>query len=382
MASSASSTVAHGQRLARVRRQIEAAGLDALLISHLPNVRYLTGFAGTAGTAIVAPDRAVLIVDFRYATAATDLAGATGHVFEAVVAERTSDVAVTAACRELACQRIGIEAASMPVARFNRLSGALAPAGAGLVGSADWCPSLVPTERIVESARIVKDEVEIAIMREAAARLSAVARDLRRFAVPGRTEREIAAGIDSAVRAAGFDRAAFDTIVASGPNSALPHARPTSRMLAQGEGVVLDFGGVYDGYCVDLTRTLHAGARPAALRRIFAAVAEAHAAAIAAVQPGVRASDIDAAAREVLGRHGLGEAFGHGTGHGLGLEVHEEPRVTKTGTAHPDSVIEPGMVFTIEPGAYVPGVGGVRIEDDILVTEGGAEILTDVPIEL
>ena len=380
----ASNLVAHlRQRVARVRKHVAAAGLDGFLVSHLPNVRYLTGFDGTAGTAIVTAGRMILLVDFRYATSARELAGAGADgLFEVRVAERTPDDTVPALFRELTCRRIGIEAASMPVARFNRLSGALAPAAAGLVVPAEICPSLVPTERIVEAGRIVKDESEIATMRVAAARLSGVARDLRRLVAPGRTERAIAAEIDAALRNAGFERTAFETIVASGPNSALPHARPTDRTVRDGEGVVLDFGGVYDGYCVDLTRTLYAGARPAPLHRLFAAVAEAHAAAIAAVKPGVRASDIDTAAREVLGRHGLGEAFGHGTGHGLGLEVHEEPRVTKAGAAHPDSVIEPGMIFTIEPGAYVPGVGGVRIEDDVLVVDGGAELLTDAPIDL
>jgi Xaa-Pro aminopeptidase len=370
------------QRLTRVRHTIAEAGLDALLVSHLPNVRYLTGFAGTAGSLVVTASRAVLIVDFRYATAAAHLAGGDGRgLFDVAVAETNPDDRLTGTLRELECGRIGIEAASMPVARFNRLSAALADGGEPLTGAAAACPSLVATDRIVERARLVKDESEVATLREAARRLSAVARNVPPLVAPGRIEQAIAADIDAAIRRAGFERSAFETIVASGPNSALPHARPTRRVVEQGEGVVLDFGGVYDGYCVDLTRTLHMGPRSAALRRIFAAVVEAHAAAVAAVKPGVRASDIDAAARGVLERHGLGAAFGHGTGHGLGLEVHEEPRLTKAGTAHPDSVVQPGMVFTIEPGAYVPGVGGVRLEDDVLVTERGAELLTDVPIE-
>jgi Xaa-Pro aminopeptidase len=144
--------------------------------------------------------------------------------------------------------------------------------------------------------------------------------------------------------------------------------------------VVLDFGGVYDGYCVDLTRTLPIGAVPSDLSRLGAAVREAHDAAIAFVRPGVRPSEIDGAARDVLARHGLAEAFGHGTGHGLGLEVHEDPRISRLPGALPDEPVVPGMVFTIEPGAYVPGIGGVRIEDDVLVVEGGCEVLTDVPI--
>jgi Xaa-Pro aminopeptidase len=366
-----------------VRHTIAEAGLDVLLVSHLPNVRYLTGFAGTAGSLVVSASRAVLIVDFRYATAAAHLAGGDGRgLFDVAVAETNPDDRLMGTLRELECGRIGIEAASMPVARFNRLSAALADGGEPLTGAPAACPSLVATDRIVERARLVKDESEVATLREAARRLSAVARNVPPLVAPGRTEQAIAADIDAALRRAGFERSAFETIVASGPNSALPHARPTRRVVEQGEGVVLDFGGVYDGYCVDLTRTLHMGPRSAALRRIFAAVVEAHAAAVAAVTPGVRASDIDAAARGVLERHGLGAAFGHGTGHGLGLEVHEEPRLTKAGTAHPDSVVQPGMVFTIEPGAYVPGVGGVRLEDDVLVVPGGVELLTDVPIEL
>ena len=152
-------------------------------------------------------------------------------------------------------------------------------------------------------------------------------------------------------------------------------------MIEAGDGVVLDFGGIYDGYCVDLTRTLHVGVPAPELRRLAGAVREAHAAAIAAVKPGVRPSEIDAAARDVLARHGLAEAFGHGTGHGLGLEVHEDPRISKLPGALPDDPVVPGMVFTIEPGAYVAGLGGVRIEDDVLVVEGGCEVLTDVPID-
>ena len=182
--------------------------------------------------------------------------------------------------------------------------------------------------------------------------------------------------IETAMREAGFCRPAFETIVASGPNSALPHARPTDRRIQTGDPTVLDFGGVYDGYCVDLTRTVQLGAAPAALGRLYEAVAEAQQAAIDAVRPGALASAIDAAARSVLERYGLAEAFGHGTGHGIGLEVHEDPRIGRLIPRTPDHAVEAGMVFTIEPGAYVPGVGGVRIEDDVLVTEGGCEILT------
>jgi Xaa-Pro aminopeptidase len=197
------------------------------------------------------------------------------------------------------------------------------------------------------------------------------------FAQPGRSEVDVASTIDAAIRKAGFERAAFETIVASGPNSALPHAR-RRRLLQQGDGVVLDFGGVYDGYCVDLTRTVQLGDAGAQFRWLFAAVHEAQQAAIGA-PTGYHGGRVDAAARAVLDRYGVLENFGHGTGHGLGLEVHEEPRIGRPVAGWPDEPLAAGMVFTIEPGAYVEGVGGVRIEDDVLVTERGCEVLTARP---
>ena len=369
-------------RIARVRQRVAQAGLDALVVSHLPNIRYLTGFAGTAATFVVAAGHAALFVDPRYSAAAEELASRVRPTFDVVVMHGRAEDAVAAWLKTLGGRRVGIEAASLPVARFTRLAGALAAGRSPATRRPAAGPSLLPTEGLVEGVRAVKDAGEIATMREAARRLSAVAREVTAFVTPGRSERDIAAHVDCALRRAGFERTAFDTIVASGPNSALPHARPTGRTVGRNEPVVLDFGGVYDGYCVDLTRTLQADGSPEALRRMFAAVVEAQAAAVGAVRPGVPASDVDAAARAVLDRHGLGEAIAHGTGHGLGLEVHEEPRLTRPGSGHADLTLEPGMVFTIEPGVYVPGVGGVRIEDDVLVVEGGAEILTDVPIEL
>jgi Xaa-Pro aminopeptidase len=365
-------------RVSRAREDMRAAGVEALLVTHLPNLRYLTGYSGTAGAAILSADRCVLIVDFRYATAARELLASrpAGDV-ELEIVDRGYDEAIADVLRRTYVERIGIEAASMPVKRFNWLSATLAA-----TPSVNRTPTLVPTERVIEPRRAVKDASEIATLREAARRLSAMARGAAGLAREGRTEQEVAADIDAAMRTAGFERPAFETIVASGPNSARPHARPGGRRLQAGDGVVLDFGGVYDGYCVDLTRTVHLGVPAPALRRLAEAVQEAHAAALGAVRPGARPSQIDAAARDVLVRHGLGDAFGHGTGHGLGLEVHEEPRICKLPGALPDTPVEAGMVFTIEPGAYVEGLGGVRIEDDVLVVDAGCEILTDVPIEI
>jgi Xaa-Pro aminopeptidase len=366
-------------RLSRLRHALHLAGLDAFVVTHLPNLRYLTGLNATAGIVVVTPDSCTLAVDFRYRTAA-----------ERVLAERgDADVRLEiiagsvdewlAACLAGAdAHRIGIEAASMTVSRFNRLSAALVPS----VGMHGRAPVLDPTERVVEALRIVKDEAEVAILREAGRRLSRVALGLPDLVRAGRTEQAVAGDIDAALRHEGFERPAFETIVASGPNGALPHARPGSRLLQEGEAVVLDFGGVYDGYCVDLTRTFRLGAQAEGLRRLFAAVREAHRAAVEAVCPGALPSEIDGAARRVLESHGLGEAFGHATGHGLGLEVHEEPRIGPRLAGRDEAPVGPGMVFTIEPGAYVAGLGGVRIEDDVLVTAAGCELLTRVPVDL
>ena len=356
-------------RLARLRADMRDAGVDALVITDLVNLRYLTGFNGTAGAAVITGSQCHLLVDFRYVGAAREAIA--GAPIELAIVEGTYDDALNTFVQASGAATVGIEGRSMTVSRFNRMAAAL---GAGV--------RIVATERIVERRRAVKDAHELAVLREAARRLSSVARQVRSLVHPGRTELEIAADIDAAIRAAGFERPSFETIVASGPNGARPHARPAARSVRQSDGVVLDFGGVYDGYCVDLTRTLQVGAATPEFVRLFGAVAEAQTAAIAAVRPGIRPSEIDAAARGTLARHGLAEAFGHGTGHGLGLEVHEEPRISKLPGALPDEPIVAGMVFTIEPGAYVEGLGGVRIEDDVLVVEDGCEILTDVPIEL
>jgi Xaa-Pro aminopeptidase len=366
-------------RIATLQSDLAALNLDGLVVTHLPNVRYLTGFSGTAGAAIVDRATCTLVVDFRYETAAAAvLAESSDSPFHIRVVQTTYDETLSELLIQSTAIRIGIEAASMTVGRYNRLAQALSKRAS----STPDASILVPTERVVERRRAVKDAVEIEILREAARRLSHVARGIPAFVREGRSEAEIAADIEMSIRAAGFERAAFETMVAAGENSARPHARPGQRRLQRGVGVVLDFGGVYDGYSVDLTRTLSVGAPASELSRVGMAVKEAHDAAIAAVKPGIRPSEIDAAARDVLASHGLAEAFGHGTGHGLGLEVHEDPRISKLPGALPDEPIVAGMVFTIEPGAYLPGLGGVRIEDDVLVVANGCEVLTDVPIEV
>ena len=366
-------------RLSRVRGELHAAALDACVVTHPANIRYLTGFSGSAGLVIITQSRCDLVVDFRYAIAARALIEASRDLTSAVdvvVPPESYDETLVARLMDAGAFRIGIEAAYMPVSRFNRLSMALANGAPTPHSTPDPCPTLVPTERLVERGRVIKDADEIGTLKEAGRRIAAAALEVPALVREGRTELDIASDIEAILKRAGFERTAFETIVASGPNSARPHARPGTRVLTAGDGVVLDFGGVYDGYCVDLTRTVQIGPSRPDFRRLLNAVAEAQTTAIAAVRPGVLASEVDRAARDVLTRHGLGEAFGHGTGHGLGLEVHEEPRVGRPLSGLPETLLEPGMVFTVEPGAYVEGVGGVRIEDDVLVTHAGCEVIT------
>jgi Xaa-Pro aminopeptidase len=363
-------------RRAAIRAALRERQLDALVVTALPNILYLTNFTGSSAIAIVTADRLELLTDFRYVTAVAALQREVRGL-ELVTVEGAYDAALVGRLAERPRARIGIEAAHLTVARHQWLTEALSRKAGGGAG-------LVATEGIVERARATKDGYEIATLREAARRLSEVANGVLTDVRAGRTEQELALAIDWRIRQGGFSRPAFDTIVAAGPNAALPHAHPGERRMSEGDLVVLDFGGVYASYCVDLTRTVSIGPATARAREVYGAVLEAHDRAIDSVRPGASRLDIDAAARDTLARHGLAEAFGHGTGHGLGIEVHEDPRITRRrpDVDTRDEAVLPGMVFTIEPGAYLPDWGGVRIEDDVLVTEHGVEVLTDVTTAL
>jgi Xaa-Pro aminopeptidase len=355
-----------------------ARGIGALVVTSLPNVLYLTNFSGSSAIVVLTRDQLHFITDFRYVAVVTEgqeSAFACPDLTLAIV-EGSYDVTLAALMASVPGP-VGFEAAHLTVNRHGWLLRTLAGAG-------DPVPELVPTEGIVERVRVRKDAYELEALRAGAERLSTVARGVFAEVRAGRTEREIALAIDWRIRQAGFERTAFDTIVAGGPNAALPHAHPGERRLREGDLVVLDFGGVYDSYCVDLTRTVSVGRAGARAREVHAAVLEAHDQAIAAARPSASRFAIDAAARDTLTRYGLGEAFGHGTGHGLGLEVHENPRITRRrpDVSDEDEAIESGMVFMIEPGAYLTGWGGVRIEDDVLITESGVDVLTDVTTEL
>jgi Xaa-Pro aminopeptidase len=362
-------------REAAARRQI-----DALVVTTHSNILYLTNFTGSAAIVVITPDRIHFVTDFRYVTAIDSLQK-TAHAcpdLDLTVVDGAYDPTLARLVGSLGLGRLGIEAANMTVSRHAWLAAAF--------GRDGITTSLVPTEQLVERVRVTKDADEIETLRKAASLLSEVARGVFEEIVHGRTERDVALAIDNRIRRAGFERPAFDTIVASGPRAALPHATPGERRLSEHDLVVLDFGGVYDSYCVDLTRTVSVGRAEERAREVHAAVLEAHDRAIRTVEPGTSRFAVDAAARDWLTSRGMGEAFGHGTGHGLGIDVHEDPRITRPTPDVPgsdgDRELAAGMVFTIEPGAYFPGWGGVRIEDDVLVTDHGVDVLTNVTTHL
>jgi Xaa-Pro aminopeptidase len=366
------------ERHRAVRREIAARAIDALVVTSRPNVLYLTNFTGSAAIVVVTATDVHFLTDFRYMTALAESRRTAWACpdLEVIKVSGSYDGALADLVESRSFRRVGFEAADLTVARHAWLSDELARRGA--------TTRLEATEGIVESLRVRKDDYEIGTLREAARRLSDVAKRVLQDVRPGVSEAAFAFEVNTRIHQAGFSRTAFDTIVASGPNSALPHATPGERILSEGDLVVLDFGGVYRSYCVDLTRTVSIGSASARAREVYEAVRRAHGRAIAAVAPGRSRFDIDAAARQSLIESGLGEAFGHGTGHGLGIEVHENPRISqrRPDVDPTDDVVATGMVFTIEPGAYLAGWGGVRIEDDVLVTGDGVEVLTDVTTDL
>jgi Xaa-Pro aminopeptidase len=348
-------------------------GAEVLLVSHLPNIFYLTNVAASAGLVLVTPRILYLIIDFRYSATVAALVERAGgpSAMEVHVAEGSLDETAANLIRGNGLAEVAVEGAHLTVDQFRWWESALAPFVPKAIG------------RVVERVRLRKDAFEVALFREAGALISSVARRVLAEAIrPGRTELEIAADVDWHVKRAGFSRPAFETIVASGPNAALPHARPGDRCLEPGDLVVVDFGGVLGGYCVDVTRTVAVGAVDERGRVWHAAVCAAQQSAMSTLRPGVRTHDVDGAARRSLEAQGLGAAFGHATGHGLGLDVHEDPRLGREVAGRPVTMLESGMVCTIEPGVYFPGHGGVRIEDDVLITDEGYERLTDIPYDL
>jgi Xaa-Pro aminopeptidase len=344
-------------RLAGLRHHLAEAGVEALLVSHPANVRYLCGFSGSAGLLLVAPGRVLLITDMRYATQAPDEAGqvADVEIEESSLWDRLRRVLASIPFRGL-----GFEKDRLTVAAAERLSAATSA-------------RLEPVTGLVESLRVRKDAGEVRAIRAAASLALEAFHEVAPRIRPGRTEVEVAADLERALRSRGSEWHPFPTIVASGPRSALPHARATGREIGRGDLVLVDFGAQLDGYCADLTRTLVIGGPPDARQReMYDAVLEAQRAAVTGIRPGMTGREADALARDRLGRRGLADAFGHSLGHGLGLEVHEDPRLSRTAEAP----LPVGAVVTVEPGVYFEGWGGVRLEDDLVLTPEGPELLS------
>jgi len=338
-----------------LRSSLGRRGPSAVLITHLPNVRWLCGFSGSAGSLLVSSRDAVFFSDFRYRSQVRR------EVRAARFVEYTGGAVevIAAAVRHARVARLGFEADRMTVASHTDLAGALRGA------------ELVPLRGVVEDLRATKDAGEVALIRRALSIAgNALASSTRRLA--GATERDVAARLQMAIRREGGDEESFPTIVASGPRAALPHGLPTNKLIGGGELVVIDYGVRYKGYCCDLTRSYSPMKWDKKSKKIYRVVLEAQRAALAAVHPGAKASDVDAAARDIIEHAGYGKFFGHGTGHGVGLEVHEKPTISPRS----GDILDPGMIFTVEPGIYLENFGGVRIEDMVLVTKRGKENLS------
>jgi Xaa-Pro aminopeptidase len=342
-----------------------AGDLDGLLVTRLPNIAYLTGFTGSAGMLLVRADDALLVTDGRYSEQSREqlARGGVEARVEIAATQSAQHDALAAAAPE---KRIGLEAHGVTWAQQR----ALVDVFAGR--------ELVPTEHVVEQLRVVKEPGEVARIRTACA----IADESLGVVLPrladGVTEREFALALEWEMRTRGAAKTSFDTIVASGPNGAKPHARPSDRAIERNELVVIDFGCVIDGYCSDMTRTVSVGDPGDDARRVWDVVAASQRAGRDAVRAGVTCASVDRASRAVIEDAGWGDAFAHGTGHGVGLEIHEAPRVSATA----DATLESGHVVTVEPGVYLPGIGGVRIEDTVVVTPDGAEALTEFPKSL
>jgi Xaa-Pro aminopeptidase len=349
----------YGARQKRLTGDFKTLEVDAVLVTHMPNVRYLTGFTGSAGV-LVASSRPVFTTDGRYREQATQQV----ERARVVVGKGSGLASAIGEVKKARIRRLGIEAEHMTVAMRRILSRELGRS-----------TKLIDTSNVVENLRIVKDREEIRLIRKAVNLGSELLPVVCKALKPRQTEASAAAHLEFAAREHGAEAMSFETIVAAGSRSALPHGVASATRLPRRGFVVLDYGVILNGYCSDMTRTVSIGRATSEQRLVYDAVLEAQLAAIAAVAPGRTAGEVDEAARGVLNRAGLGKYFIHSTGHGVGLEIHESPRVA----ARQTDLLQPGMVITIEPGVYIGGKFGVRIEDMVLVTERGSEVLTRAP---
>jgi Xaa-Pro aminopeptidase len=353
------------------RRATVAAGLagrklDALLVAFSPNLRYLTGFTGSNGNLLLTPERAILFTDPRYTMQAASECDCTVRIAKGQLSK-----AVLNAIARMKLRRIGYEPARITCDIFGSLKEKL-PMRASLEPIVEPAAGWIEELRMVKSAGEI-ERIRISVETNSRAFEQAVAR-----IKPGMKESDLAAELEYRMRRNGAEKPSFETIVAGGARSAWPHAQPTSNQLKQGDLVIVDMGAMQEGYASDMTRMLFLGSPGAKVKQTYRAVLEAQLAAIDAVKAGVKGSAVDAAARNVLKGYGLDGAFIHSTGHGLGLEIHEGPRIGKRGKTK----LQAGMAITIEPGVYLEGFGGIRIEDTVVVTESGCQVLTPTSKEL
>lgn len=351
-------------RATRLRAQLH---VDALLVTKLVNIRYLTGFTGSAALLLVLPDELVFVTDGRYRDQASEELGAAGVDATIRIGLTVTGQAEILGTAASGVGRLGLEAHDVTWAQQRAMAGTWFP----------FVDELVPTENVVESLRVVKDEGEVARVEAAASIATAALVNVRDLLHSHPTEHEFGLALDTEIRRLGAEGNSFETIVGSGPNGAKPHHRAASspRTIGEGELVVIDYGAKVDGYCSDMTRTICTGTPTKDQQRMLDVVAAAQQAGVDAVGAGVTGVTVDQACREVIGEAGWADRFSHGTGHGVGLEIHEDPRVTYASTA----TLDAGHVVTVEPGVYLPGEGGVRIEDTLVVTAAGSRPLTHAP---
>ena len=346
---------------------MRGAGLDALMVTHLPNVRYLCGFTGTAGVLLLQAGsrghKSRFYTDGRYTQQARDEVQAA----KVVIGRRAALPEACEGARKSGARNLGFEAEHLSYAEFKQLG--------RLVGGK---ARLKPTNSMIEEMRVIKDPDEISQIRASVLLAASLFQTALSVIKPGVAETQVAGELELQARRAGAEKMSFDTIVAAGLRSALPHGRASAQAIPAEGFIILDYGVILGGYCSDMTRTVHAGPVSRSHRRMYNAVREAQLASVGAVRPGVETGEVDRAGREVLKKAGFETFFTHSTGHGVGIEVHEPPRLARGQTQK----LAPGMIITIEPGIYVPEEGGVRIEDMVLVTETGHEVLTPTTRDL
>jgi len=346
-------------RIEKVTQAMREEGIDGLLLTGEANVRYVSGFTSGDSYVILTEKGLFFLTDSRYTEQAAQECGG----FSVVDYRRdasTLEETIAAGCSDLGIKRLGFEKEIVAYSLYESIRTHL--------DRVDF----VPTQGIVEGVRIVKEEAEIQILKKAAAIAAAALTDLIPLIKPGLTEQDIQRELEYLLMKNGASGTAFPTIVASGPRSSLPHGAPSQRSVEQGDFITIDFGALYQGYCSDMTRTIAIGRVSEEQRKIYDVVKKAQETALAGIRPGMTGAQIDKLARDVIKEAGYGEYFGHALGHSVGLEIHESPNFYP----REETVIRPGMVITVEPGIYVEGVGGVRIEDVVVITEDGCENIT------